>query len=189
VVILTPNPGLNPIDYFGECFVKQYRRALVASLRLRLKKSRFPNLFLNPAFSWHSGFAYWHGPLARLIDTFATDVGIRRIDALSFFSKSIATLQLVPYHSVSFGLTNRVISGLRSVRLASSFVKEVLLPRARSLQAVLVVVRQARQWDIQEGRGVIVYEGGESRAAYLTPRSRGGSAILKHLRRVWKNTA
>jgi hypothetical protein len=34
VVILTLNPGLNPIDYYAECFVDQYRRALLENLRL-----------------------------------------------------------------------------------------------------------------------------------------------------------
>jgi len=186
VVILTLNPGWKPIDYFAEHCVKQYRRALVANLRLGFKKSRFPNVFLNPEFSWHSGFTYWHGRLAEVIAKFATDAAMPRIDALSFVSKSIAMLELVPYHSASFGLTDRVMSGLHSVQLARSFLTEVILPRTKASQVLLVVVRQAKRWELSEGRGVVVYEGGETRAAYLTPNSRGGKAILAHLRRVWK---
>lgn len=188
VVVLTLNPGLKPVDYFGEHYVKQYRRALLANLRLRQTDDRFPHIFLNPAFSWHSGFMYWHGHLARLIDTFAAQLNIERIDALSFFSKSIATLELVPYHSISFGLSNRIVSGLRSVDLAKSFVTDVLLPRARASKTLLVVARQAKHWGLCEGKGVVVYDGGETRAAYLTPNSRGGSAILKRLRHVWRKT-
>src|SRR5262245_22036631 len=51
VVILTLNPGLSPIDYYSERFVEGYRRALVKNLRLGFHGVRFPNLFLNPAFS------------------------------------------------------------------------------------------------------------------------------------------
>ena len=190
VVILSLNPGLKPIDYFGEQFVKPYRRALVANLRLKLRNSRFPHLFLNPAFSWHSGFTYWHGRFSPLIDAFSRDAGTCRIEAMSFFSKSIATLELVPYHSASFGLPKHVVSRLRSVKLAREFVQDILLPRARASETLIVVVRQSPRWECKkEDSGVIVYQGAETRAAYLGPGSRGGDAILERLRQIWRDSA
>ena len=187
VVILTLNPGLSPIDYYSERFVPAYRRALLANLKLARRHSRFPNLCLDPRFSWHGVFTYWHRRLAGLIDAFAAGSGLRRVDALSFFSNSIATLELVPYHSSSYGLTDRVVRSLRSVKLARAFVADVLMPRARAGRTLLVVARKAGHWGIPRTKGVIVYKAAETRAAHLTPRSRGGQAILRHLRRVWNN--
>jgi hypothetical protein len=186
VVILTLNPGLNAVDYYGERFVSQYRRALRSNLRLGLKKSPFPNLFLNPAFSWHSGFSYWHGRLAGLIDKFADEIQQSRRKVLSFFSQSVAILELVPYHSSSFGLSDSVVRELHSVRLAKDFAQKVLLPDAQASRKLLVVVRKPREWDLPKGPGVILYGGSETRAAHLTPASPGGKAIFEHLLGVWK---
>lgn len=184
IVILTLNPGLHLADYYGEQFVSAYRRALVANLRLRNKDTRYPNIFLSPTFCWHSGFSYWHGRLARLIDKFAEQTKVSRLEALALFSKSIATLELMPYHSSSFSVSNRVLSKLRSVALARAYVNDVLLPRVRASKLLLIVVRQAERWGLRRGKGIVVYEGSETRAAHLTPRSRGGRAILRHLYRT-----
>lgn len=183
VVILMLNPGLSPIDYFSEAHIRNYRRALIANLHLGFKHSRFPNLFLNPEFAWHTGFKYWHDRLGWLVDCFVNPDTRSRIDALSHLSKSIAMVQLVPYHSSVNKLSERVISNLESVRLARCYVKHVLLPRT---SALLIVARGKRYWEIHDkaiqGKHVLVYEGSEARGAFLTSNSRGGKAILKHLR-------
>jgi hypothetical protein len=149
VVILTLNPGLNPIDYYGEFCVPEYREALCGTLQQRLDPS-FPHIFLNPRFSWHSGFSYWHRRLARLIDTFTDDFKIARREALSFFARSVANLELLPYHSA---------------------------------------FRQGHRWSLKEGDppNVVVYNPIEARAAHLTPESKGGKAILKHLKQCWRD--
>ena len=108
-----------------------------------------------------------------------------RLEALSFFAKSVAALELLPYHSASFGLPARIMNDLHSVCLARSYVSEVLVPRARRGGALLIAARQAGTWGLAEEEHTIVYKGSETRAAYFTPDSRGGKAILRHLKAKW----
>ncbi len=188
VFVLTLNPGLHPVDYFAEFCVPEYKKASTDTLRQRLN-DRFPFIWFDPQFSWHSGFTYWQGRFASLVDTFVREFTIPRVEALSFFARSIATLELLPYHSASFRLPNRIIRQLRSVDLARSYVSDVLVPRARAGEALLIAARQGAAWSLPEHPNSIVYTGTETRAAYLTPRSRGGEAILTHLRKAYQNAA
>jgi hypothetical protein len=61
VSLLMLNPGLVPSDYFGEFEVKDYRNALLENLK---QTAGSQLLFLDPRFSWHGGFVYWHTKLA-----------------------------------------------------------------------------------------------------------------------------
>ena len=165
-----------------------YRKALLANLRIGLKRDEFPNLFLNPEYSWHSGFTYWHRRLAGLVSEFAEDHKVNRREALQVFSKSVAWLELVPYHSRPFGLTDRIIGGLHSVELARSYVREVLLPRAKRSEMLIIAVRQAKRWGLKDGQGVIVYKGSQTRAAHLTPNGPAGRQILMQLSRARRSS-
>jgi hypothetical protein len=186
VFVLTLNPGLHPNDYFAEFCVPEYRKAAVDTLKQRMN-GHYPFLWFDPRFSWHSGFAYWHGRFAGLIDSFAHDLALSRVEALSYFAKSVAIVELLPYHSDSFGLPGRIMKRLRSVRLAQSFAAEILAPRAHEGEVLLVAARQGRAWGLSEHEHIVIYNGAENRAAHLTPKSRGGQAILTHLKRVWQN--
>ena len=87
VVILMLNPELSTSDYFGEFEIESYRKALRRNLKTA-SRGGIPNLFLDPAHSWHSGFRYWHDrKLGKLIDLFTDERGLARADASgSFFS-------------------------------------------------------------------------------------------------------
>ncbi|MDP2324279.1 MAG: hypothetical protein Q8N51_09655 [Gammaproteobacteria bacterium] len=181
MVVLMLNPGLNPVDYFAEYRVPAFREAVLSNLRQSYQVSH-PNLFLNPEFSWHSGFGYWHGKFRELIARHAAARGCSLAESLRVFSQSVAFLELYPYHSESFRLTRTVTSQLRSAKLARSYAHEILLPRARRGEVLLLVTRQARAWGLVAEQNVIVYSRGEARGAHLTPRSRGGEAILRQMR-------
>lgn len=181
VVVLMLNPGLNPVDYFAEYRVPAFREAVLSNLRQPQNHASHPNLFLNPEFSWHSGFAYWHGKFRELIAKHAAAHSCSLAESLRVFSQSVAFLELYPYHSESFRLPHSVTSQLRSAKLAHSYAHEVLLPRARRGEVLLLVTRQARAWGLIADPNVIVYSRGEARGAHLTPRSRGGEAILRRI--------
>ncbi len=185
VFVLGLNPGLRPVDYFAEFFRPEYRAALTDMLHQKLGGKEFPFLWFDPQFSWHSGYTYWHGRFASVIETFKDEAGVCRREALAFVAKSVAVMELMPYHSASFGIPGRVLDKLRSVRLARAYVSEVLLPRARADNALLVVTRQGKRWGLPVHENVTVYEGAETRAAHLGPNSRGGKAILERLQRRW----
>ena len=90
-------------------------------------------------------------------------------------------LDLVPYHSPSFGVRWQVVDGLESSRLMRAAVAE-LTQRAHAGEVPVIVTRGRRLWDIEDGPGMIVYTAGEARAASLSATSRGGKAILEFLR-------
>lgn len=184
VVILMLNPGLHPADYFAEYKVHEYREALLSNLRQSRSRSSHPNIFLDPEYSWHSGFTYWYGKLRRLIEKYAREHGCSSADSLRVFAQSIAFLQLYPYHSESFGLPHKIKSKLKSAKLARSYAHEVLLPRAQQGRLLIVVARQAEAWELSKKSAepnVIEYSRAEARGAHLTPKSRGGGAILQQL--------
>lgn len=184
VFLLMLNPGFGPHDYFGEYAVPEYRGALLDNLR-QTRSNSF--LFLDPRFSWHGGYDYWHTKLRNVIITFARSVGISYGQARQFFQSNIAALELTPYHSVNFTVPGRVFNALHSVQLARAFVHEELLPRARAGECLVVVTRAVKGWQLPTHKNVIAYTATEARSAHLSPKSRGGSAILKFLGGVYAN--
>jgi hypothetical protein len=176
VVLLCLNPGLKPVDYFGE-------------YRFKLREIRRRNLtvapvmpWLDPQLSWHSGFVYWHRKFGGLIDAVASTRRWSRRKSLELVANRIAIIELVPYHSASFRLPRSLLGKLHSVRLARSFVHKVLLPRAKNGRVLLVCTRAAKRWGLGRGSGALLYNRpGEARGASLSPHSRGGKAILERL--------
>jgi len=61
------------------------------------------------------------------------------------------------------------------------YVHDVLVPKARSNDATIIVTRSVHNWKLPKHNNIVVYEGGETRSAHLTLKSRGGKAIAKHL--------
>lgn len=181
IVLLMLNPGFSMSDYFGEFRVPAYRQALVNNLH---GNNSATNIFIEPRFSWHSGFRYWHGKFSRLIDVFAQARQWARTKALALFARQTASLELVPYHSSTFGLPRSIIDKMRSASLVRSYVAETLVPRSQSGDVLLVVTRAARYWNLKPSHNIVVYSNAEARSAHLGPNSRGGRAILTHLASV-----
>ncbi|WHZ23964.1 MAG: hypothetical protein OJF47_003076 [Nitrospira sp.] len=181
IYVLMLNPHIGPTDYYAEFEVAAYRRALIANLRQRFPKSRPPFLFLDPAFSWHGGFAWWHSKLAGVITRLASLWDIPFAEARHRLAQSLASIELVPYHSPSLRGSGRWLRELPSVKLARAFVHDVVVRRVRSGEALLIATRQARTWNLPTHRGIVRYNGPQARAAHLSPASSGGQAILRHL--------
>jgi hypothetical protein len=178
VFLLMLNPGFGPHDYFGEYRVPEYRAALIDNLH-QSRTSSF--LFLDPRFSWHGGYDYWHTKLRSVIASFAGRVAIPYGRARQFFQSHIAAIELSPYHSVNFKLPGRVFNSLRSVQLARAFVHEELLPLAKSGDCLLIVTRAVSNWRLPAHDNVVAYSATEARSAHLSERSRGGAAILQFI--------
>ncbi len=176
VYLLMLNPGLSPGDYFAEWHHPGYAAAAAQNLT-----GARPFLFLDPEFAWHPGFAYWHGKLAAVVRALSIATGLGHAEVLRRVARKICLLQLLPYHSPTFGVSRRVLQRLRSSQLAKDFVAEVLVPRARAGEALIVVARRAAFWDVPSDCGPVVYEGPATRAAHLTPKSHGGARILEVL--------
>ncbi len=181
IYFLLLNPGVGPGDYYAEYEVPAFRATLLANLKQRFEKEATPFLFLDPRFAWHCGFDWWNGKMAGIIKRLAGHWGLSYADARQRLGASVASLELVPYHSASFHDADNWLGRLPSAELARDFVAETIMPRVQSGKAIVIVVRKASEWRVVQQPGVVVYTPGQARAGHLTPDSPGGKAILKHL--------
>ena len=149
VFLLSLNPGLGAHDYFGEHRVAEYRKALEANLAQDGPGS-FP--FLDPMHAWHGGANYWKRRLTPIVAA----IGGPRAKAMSLCAQSVAVLELVPYHSESFGLGDAQLDRLESVRLIRDFVHSGLLARQARGECLVIALRSANRWKIPgvEERGI-----------------------------------
>jgi hypothetical protein len=180
IFILLLNPGLGYTDYWGESRMKSFRRQLENNLRQELEGIEFPFLWLNPEFCWHGGFVWWEKKLRDVASLIASEkFNGRYIDALRDLSTKIASLELLPYHSFSFG-AHGLIEELPSVNVMREFVRERLALEAKSGKKTLIVTRQQKAWDLPaKEENIIIYTGGHTRGASLSTNSEGGKAILR----------
>ncbi len=104
--------------------------------------------------------------------------GVSFAAARTSLGSTLASIELLPYHSKAFKDTGGWLRNLRSVELARTFVAEFVLPRVQRGEATVIVTRKVAAWSLLEHPGVIHYLGAQTRAAHLTPDSPGGRAIL-----------
>ncbi len=180
IIFLLLNPGLKPGDYYAEQDRGNYWKALRRSTQQKLTGVEYPFLFLDPAFSWHSGFLWWTRKLRLIIQRASEkDGGVK--GALRLLANSVANIELYPYHSLKFKLSKRLRNILPSAKLAKSYVNEVLLRKARSGEIALVVMRRAKEWGVPSGPGVYAFQSGEARGAHLSKHSKITHEVLHHL--------
>ncbi len=181
IFVLLLNPGLGYTDYWGESRMESFRIRLVRNLRQELEGVEFPFLWLDPEICWHGGFVWWEKKLRDVISFVAEkQFKGRYIDALRDMSTKIASLELLPYHSFSFG-AHKLIEELPSIKLMKEFVHGSLVSGAQAKKKTLIVTRQRNAWDLPSRvENIIIYTGGHTRGASLSTNSDGGKAILRH---------
>jgi hypothetical protein len=159
-----------------------FRKRLEDNLQQSFKGVEFPFLWLDPQFCFHSGFVWWEKKLRDVTTAIAErKFKGRYLDALRYLSGKLACLELVPYHSSSFR-AHALIKQLPSVKIAQKFVRESLAPDANADRRTLIVTRQARAWGLPtDTNNLEIYEGGHTRGASLSTKSKGGKAILQRL--------
>jgi hypothetical protein len=179
IFILGLNPGLGAGDYYAEYEVAKFRRALRANLEQKFRRGSLPFLFLDPQYAWHGGFAWWHRKLAGVISCLSKTWEVDFAKARERLAGKLVSVELVPYHSSE--LASRWFR-LESISLVRSFVANEVVGRVRTGKAIAIAIRQARIWGLPKQNGFVSYTPLEARAASLSPDSRGGRAILRHLR-------
>src|SRR5665213_2783340 len=171
IVILLLNPGFDYCDYWAEHEMPGFREQLKRNLSQSFEGIEYPFSGLDPQFCWYSGFMWWERKLREVIQKIALNRNWSYRDALSDLSRNLACVELIPYHSSSFG-DHKLIGRLPSIERAKVFVHEQLLPDAAADKRTLIVTRPERSWGVKEQANVIVYGSGETRGASLTSRSR-----------------
>jgi hypothetical protein len=182
IYVLSLNPGLEPSDYYGEYEIPAYRDALLGTLKQQFYDCRLPFMFLDPRYSWHGGFRWWHGKLAQVLTTFANEAEVSFASARATLAAQLASIELLPYHSSKFSDAGGWLTKLKSVDLAKTFVKTFVLPRVERGEAIAIVLRKVALWELPKIPGVILSEGKHAQGAHLDPGSAGGRAILAKLR-------
>ena len=187
IFILLLNPGFGAGDYYVEQHSPEYRAAILRNIYQENEAEDYPFFFLDPRFSWTGGGIWWQDKLRDITRALVSHHSMSYQNALRYLSRRVSCLELVPYHSKTYGVTAKVSSTLTSTQLVREFVQKVLLPRAEQDEITIVVTRKALEWRLTESKNVIVYGGSEARAAHLTlgdknrKPSRGGKAIARRL--------
>lgn len=179
-VILMLNPGFEYSDYWAEYKSPEFRERLIRSLAQDFAGTEFPFVYLDPAFCWHSGFMWWEKKLRDVIRAIAHAIyGDRYLPALRDLSRTLACIELVPYHSTSFN-DHKLLDHLPSVQRARAAVRHSLIPEADADKRTVIVTRQVKGWGVPTaGHNLVIYEGGHTRGASLSTNSAGGKAILR----------
>src|SRR5258708_18252783 len=121
IFILLLNPGVGPSDYYGEHKVPEFRSAMLRNLTQQFAPSEVPFLFLDPRFSWHGGFEWWHSKFAHIIGRLAHAWEVSYSQARYRLAQTLASIELLPYHSAIFSDPDHLLTNLPSVRLARDF--------------------------------------------------------------------
>ena len=183
IFILSLNPGFD-CDYYYES-VAEVKQALEKNLFQNLTNEKYPFFVLNPRFSWIGGAKYWLKKLKPIIQKIEQDKNMNYSDVLSFLSKKIVALELVPYHSKKFNYSQ--YSELPSVKKMLSFLNEVIIPGTKEGKYTLIILRKGKNLQEknlipkQANDNFIVYEGAECQSASLRVNLKARGAILKRL--------
>ncbi len=179
IVILLLNPGLSYTNYWGEYKMPEFRDRLIGNIGQSFEGVEFPFFGLDPQFCWDGGFAWWEKKLRDVVTKIAEEkFDSRYFEALRDLSAKLACVELVPYHSSSFG-SHAILEELPSSKMVRKFVLEYLIPEARIGKRTLIVTRQAKSWNLPEtNKNIVIYKGGHTRGASLSQNSSGGKAIL-----------
>lgn len=171
--ILMLNPGFNPSDYYAEYQSNEFVQALQKTYR---QDDDVKNIFLEPRFSWHSGFSYWHKKLSTLINAYALNKNITRFKALQIFQEKISFLEAYPYHSQNFKHSS-FLKDLYSKIIIIDFVKKVLVDKAKKGEVLLLVLRGNDLWKLVVETNIIVFEKSECRAGHINEKTRDGKIL------------
>ena len=179
IFLLMLNSGLNPSDYI-QGKTPEFRKVYTNNLKQK-GNEEYPFYLLNSIICSHPGYNYWIKKLKAIIEKIKTAEDISWLDAQKRISKEIASIELIPYHSRNFGLKNKIINKLTSVRDIKNYVKEKIVPKARNNNGLIIVIRGRNKWDIGEEKNIITYNGAEARSGSLGINTRGYKEIIKHL--------
>lgn len=179
VYILALNPGLSDLDYYAETTNKEYLKEKIKKLKGNFGKSDYPFISLNPRYAWTGGGKYWLGKFEPIIDELIKTKGSYD-KAVKIIAQNVATLELVPYHSKSFG-NSSILNKLESVRIMKEFVDKFVLNKAAKNKAIVLVTRSIKEWGIKRNKNIILFENNRNISFRL--KTRGGEAMLKILQK------
>lgn len=147
IYLLMINPGFSPNDYFSENNCKEYRDDLINSLKQENLDTDYPFVFLNPKYCHTSGGQYWLKKFGSIIRKLNKEKELKYDDALKLVAKNICVLELFPYHSKNFNISNKIIRDLESTKKIKKFVSD-LLKSNRNI--IIECLRRPENWGVNK---------------------------------------
>ena len=200
IFILSLNPGFEFCDYHSETENADFRKALEDTLYQNFNDDGYFAWPFNPKFLWTSGAKYWLKKINTaknsLIEEFIEQEKTKGNDfsfsqAIKLFSKKIAFLEVVPYHSREFSFSK--YKKLPSTKKMFDFIKGYVIPKAENGEALLLVLRKGSELqekellnesDIKRCKGnIFIYGSSKSQSASLSAQSEAGKTILDFLKK------
>ncbi len=174
IYILLLNPGFSIADYYVES-KDDLRQSILNSIKQEFKDEEYPLIWLNPKYLWTPGGQWTERKLKDLIcHVKETNENYSYSDALKHVSKKVAIIQLVPYHSKSFGLGKRMMK-MESVNRIKKFVKNDIIKKAEKDKACIIQTRSISEWNLNlhkdNTKNIIIYDRGQRRSASLSEKS------------------
>jgi len=179
IFILSLNPGLHPGEYILDIDPKFIE---IHNKNLRQEEMDYPFYFLNPYLSIHPGYTYWFKKFRDLINEIKDHIGIKWVEAQKRLSRLVATLELVPYHSQTYGLTDSILRELKSVKVMKDFVNTILVPKAEKKEILIIITRKIGYWGLKESDNIILYKSNETQSASLGRNSRAFKPMMEMIK-------
>lgn len=161
IYFLLLNPGFSPQDYSDESNA-DYKKVLINNIFQQ--NNEFAFFPLNPKYCWTGAARWWHRKLKLLINTTKDTKKCSYKDACSFLSTKICALELFPYHSQHFSISEKKLSEIQSVKL----IKRYVLKQSKVLKKKFVVMRKINYWGLGEGDNITTFTPGEARGAHIS---------------------
>ncbi|AMJ65660.1 hypothetical protein AXW84_09640 [Hymenobacter sp. PAMC 26628] len=174
------NPGFSPGDYYALEKEPEYAAAIERNLAQQNAADSYPFFFLNPQFAWTAGGQWWRSKFRAIAEELARRTNIPLQQAFQRISRHVACLEMYPYHSQGF---KKPGFKLKSKELMCQYVKDVIVPRAQSKEALIIAMRQAKAWALpKDSKNIISFGAVQARGAHLTLNEQGGGlAIVERL--------
>ena len=177
VFILLTNPSVSANNYYAEKEDIEYRKSLWDTLRQTRRNNEIvQHMFLDPKFAWTTGFTWWERKLRDVANEILKKS--KKIhnysEALEELSKTVASIELVPYHSRY--APSRTLFGskpLASVNAAREFVQSI--PKCRTI----ILTRSVDYWGLPDQDNIVKFDRQKAQAASLGRKSKAFDRIVK----------
>jgi len=184
IYILFLNPGYTNSNYFEESDINNdFKNNIIKTIRQEFDKDEeYPLFWLNPNYLWTAGGQWVEKKFKPLLQYLVNEKSYEYIEALKLISKKVCILELVPYHSQSFGLTKKELE-IESVEIMRNFVKNTLVEKAKKDEICIIQTRSINEWNLKlpKHENIIIYDKGQRRSASLSKTSQAWGIIGKFI--------
>jgi len=146
IYLLMINPGFSPNDYFSEYNCKEYKGDLINSLKQNNLDENYPFISLNPKYCHTSGGQYWLKKFGSIIRKLKNEKGLDYEEAIKLIAMNICVLELFPYHSKNFNISNKIIRDLESTKRIKKFVSNLL---SSNRDVIIECLRRPDDWGLK----------------------------------------